>query len=1255
MSSITFVPLHRYLFLAALSILLFSAGCVPNRLFVAEQESGAADPQPPESEAAYRVFLIGDAGLFPGKDIPSRPEDFPTFDLLKRKLDETGPEGAVVFLGDNVYCCGFPDSTARGRKRAEAILQLQLETVEDFPGRIVFVPGNHDWSPGHPRPRERVWRQEEFIESYLDRGNVFLPDSTAPGPVEVELTDDLTLVALDTQWWINPPNVRRAGAVTTPTIEAGQVMLELEDVVQQNRNKDLLVVGHHPMFSIGRHGGYFSPRVHLFPLTEVVPNLYLPLPGIGSVYPLYRRFIGGRQDLAHVQYAQMRRAFTSIFRQHDHLIYAAGHDHNLQYFRQNNQHYLVSGAGSYPRRVAKGRGARFTYGGVGFMTLQYYGDGSVWMEAWAPERDNPDGRLLYRTELKPPEDVAEPTPTSSTEAEPTTTDSTVTRAVNPAYESGPIKRFFLGTHNRYAWTVPVTAPVFHARRVAGGLTPLQRSGSAQTPALRLAGPNDEQYVLRSIDKDPLRSLPARYRHTFVRDIRQDQTSTMHPFAAFLVADLADALGLYHTNPQLYYVPAASGLGSYSPILADRFALFEERPDEDVSGVASFGYSEEAMSYRTVYRKITGDNDHRIDQRMYAKTRLFDILIADWDRHPDQWRWVSFEPPDREGKIYRPIPRDRDFAFFRLDGLFPWLVKKLVLWEYQGFERDYGSIKGLTENGLPQDRRFLSGLDREDWRTIADSIQTALSDSVIDAAIGEWKRTYDPVRGDEIAEVLKVRRDKLAEAADRFYRLLAKHVDVVGSHKHERFEVERLNDRKTLVRVYKTTKAHEIRREIYRRTVCTSDTEQIRLFGLDGRDQFIVSGKVHRGPKVIAVGGPGSDRFEDRSRVGGLRQKTRFQDVAGDNVLVRSPETSLALVDDPKRNLYDPSPYRYNRTFPVGSIGYNIDDGLIVGGGARFLRHGFQKMPYASLQRLEVTAATKRGALRGRYEGRFSSVVGPLDLTVNSQFWAPNSVRNYYGLGNETPNTAELNRYYEVQFARFGLDASTGYQAPDGLTVTAGPSLEYTDISPHRSRFVRQPQAGVSPETFDDHLFVGLGATFNLRNIDSRTNPLQGFQWRSNAHFYQSFPTAPGRYGHLSGAVTTYVSPRLSPQVTVALRIGGATNIGDFPFYRANTLGGQMNLRGYRSTRYAGRSSFFQNLDLRLGVHSFSSYLGWGTIGLLGFADNGRVWADGESSRVWHQGYGGGLWISMFDRFVLTGTAAFSKENRTFTTRLGFMF
>src|SRR5690606_22893879 len=98
-------------------------------------------------------------------------------------------------------------------------------------------------------------RQEAFVEAALDRGNTFLPDDGFPGPTAVELADGLALVIVDTQWWL--ADERPFGDTGTYDLdEPTDFLLEFQDVLYRYRDHDLLVVGHHPLFSNGEHAGY---------------------------------------------------------------------------------------------------------------------------------------------------------------------------------------------------------------------------------------------------------------------------------------------------------------------------------------------------------------------------------------------------------------------------------------------------------------------------------------------------------------------------------------------------------------------------------------------------------------------------------------------------------------------------------------------------------------------------------------------------------------------------------------------------------------------------------------------------------------------------------------------------------------------------------------------------------------------------------------------------------------------------------------
>ena len=59
----------------------------------------------------------------------------------------------------------------------------------------------------------------------------------------------------------------------------------MQELLYKNRNKTIFLASHHPFQSYGTHGGYFSWKDHIFPLTAANENLYIPLPIVGSLYP----------------------------------------------------------------------------------------------------------------------------------------------------------------------------------------------------------------------------------------------------------------------------------------------------------------------------------------------------------------------------------------------------------------------------------------------------------------------------------------------------------------------------------------------------------------------------------------------------------------------------------------------------------------------------------------------------------------------------------------------------------------------------------------------------------------------------------------------------------------------------------------------------------------------------------------------------------------------------------------------------------
>ena len=104
------------------------------------------------------------------------------------------------------------------------------------------------------------------------------------------------------------------------------------------------------------------------------------------------------------------------------------------------------------------------------------------------------------------------------------------------------------------------------------------------------------------------------------------------------------------------------------------------------------------------KNLQKDEKYTVDENEYIKARLFDMLIGDWDRHYDQWRWGEYKEGDKI--IYKPIPRDRDQAFTKYDGaLLSILMNIPALRHMQTFKDKIKNVKWFNREPYPLDLPF----------------------------------------------------------------------------------------------------------------------------------------------------------------------------------------------------------------------------------------------------------------------------------------------------------------------------------------------------------------------------------------------------------------------------------------------------------------------------------------------------------------------------------------------------------------------
>src|SRR5205823_9648717 len=123
-----------------------------------------------------------------------------------------------------------------------------------------------------------------------------------------------------------------------------------------------------------------------------------------------------------------------------------------------------------------------------------------------------------------------------------------------------------------------------------------------------------------------------------------------------------------------------------------------------------------------------------DQHAFIKARLFDMLINDWDRHEDQWRWGAVEEKN-DVKIFKPVPQDRDQAFFKFNGvLLKFLIGASGQKYFQSFANTIPNVQWFNYEERDLDRLFANGMTLADWQNAATELQQSLTNSVIEQSI-----------------------------------------------------------------------------------------------------------------------------------------------------------------------------------------------------------------------------------------------------------------------------------------------------------------------------------------------------------------------------------------------------------------------------------------------------------------------------------------------------------------------------------------
>ena len=813
--------------------------------------------------------------------------------------------------------------------------------------------------------------------------------------------------------------------------------------------------------------------------------------------------------------------------------------------------------------------------------------------------------------------VAEPGRASAqddNQQSPSQRDTTVTAGLR--YRASGLHEFFFGAEYRDLWTGAIDVPILDMRSTAGGLTPTTAGGGFQTKSLRFRGNNGLLYGFRSVDKDP-DVLPPGLEGSVVERLVQDQISSAHPVGSAIAAPLMDAAGILHSDPSLVVLPDDNSLGEFRERFAGTLGFFEERA---ITGHAiPFAGAREIIGSDELFRRIQEGPENRIDARALLAARLFDLLIGDWDRHRGQWSWARFD--DVGVTHWVPIPEDRDQAFVRFDGLLLSFARTTAP-QLVNFGDKYPNILGLTWNGRELDRRFLVELEADVWDAVVSELQARLTDAVIDSAVAHMPLAFRRIDGMRMAHALKRRRDRLGEAAESFYNLLAREVAIHGTDAPEMVSVERHEDRSVTVTVVPAASTGPEDAPFFRRRFLPDETTEIRVYLHGGDDRVAIRGDGS-GTVFKVIGGAGDDLLADSSRAGGVRFYTDDADrVEGPNQ-VRVDRRSFVL--PPKKKPTDLPPRDWGKLYRgIPWASFSPDLGLFVGGGAYRIRYGFRHLPFAS--RVQSRVGYSTGGKTGRFD--LSVQLHRSNSRVRAELQTRVSgleVLRFHGLGNESVLTGPDNdQYYRVNHTQYLVAPTLVVPLSAATEFSAGPTLRYSNTINQEGRFL-----ATLPLLYGAGKFGQVGWTSRL-GIDTRDVPAaatRGFRLELVAKLFPELWDVASTYGEVNGVVSTYLTAASAPLVpTLALRAGGKKLLGDFPFQDAAFLGDASTVRLGRQNRYGGDAAVYANAELRVRLSRISLVLP-GHLGLFALSDVGRVFLEGETSSRWHNGVGGGVWIS----------------------------
>jgi outer membrane protein assembly factor BamA len=328
------------------------------------------------------------------------------------------------------------------------------------------------------------------------------------------------------------------------------------------------------------------------------------------------------------------------------------------------------------------------------------------------------------------------------------------------------------------------------------------------------------------------------------------------------------------------------------------------------------------------------------------------------------------------------------------------------------------------------------------------------------------------------------------------------------------------------------------------------------------------------------------------------------------------------------------------------------DGLFLGLGYK-ITHADTSENEPGFQKISAMKNFNSEAFQVKYRAQWNAVFKNTDLVVDGFADVKGNILNYFGRGNESSfdRNLDFRTFYRVKFSLFQLDPAFRFNLAERLSLSVGPSVQYFKFNPadNTDRFINALTPNNPFESFkQDRVHGGLIVQLNWDKRDNKLLPTKGLNFSLQMQAYKGLNGYSGSFSQYFPQLSFYRSLDPKGVFVLADRIGAGFTFGTTAFYQSAFLGSQDNLLGFRKFRFAGDHLVYNNFETRITLWNAEGQHIKGKLGLIGFYDVGRVWIENETSTTLHHGYGGGLFISPFNRFLVRAVVGFSKERRQIT-------